>query len=113
MGIQDEILKTLFADSRTMDDEADPLGVLIERTSAGGPAEGMSLGQFSGCGDGNDRINLSTLHSAKGREFAVVVLFGMDDGLMAEGITRQSLAGLLDLDIRSITELAQAAMSRA
>jgi superfamily I DNA/RNA helicase len=27
-----------------------------------------------------DRINLSTLHSAKGREFQVVVLFGMDAG---------------------------------
>jgi hypothetical protein len=26
---------------------------------------------------------------------------------MAEGITRQSLAGLLDLDIRSITELSR------
>ena len=25
-------------------------------------------------------VNLSTLHSAKGREFETVVLFGMDDG---------------------------------
>ena len=28
----------------------------------------------------NDRINLSTLHSAKGREFRVVIMFGMDNG---------------------------------
>ena len=27
-------------------------------------------------GEGNDRIKLSTLHSAKGREFTLVVLFG-------------------------------------
>ena len=40
----------------------------------------MSLAQFAGFGDGADRINLSTLHSAKGREFEIVVLFGMDDG---------------------------------
>ena len=40
----------------------------------------MTLGVFSGFGEGSDRINLSTLHSAKGREFAIVVLFGMDDG---------------------------------
>ena len=40
----------------------------------------LTLGQFSGYGEGNDCLNLSTLHSAKGREFTVVVLFGMDDG---------------------------------
>ena len=40
----------------------------------------MTLGQFSGHGIGTDRINLSTLHSAKGREFALVVMFAMDDG---------------------------------
>jgi ATP-dependent DNA helicase UvrD/PcrA len=35
---------------------------------------------FAGFGDGGDRVNLSTLHSAKGREFAVVILFAMDQG---------------------------------
>ncbi len=42
----------------------------------------MTLGAFSGRGAGNDRLNLSTLHSAKGREFTVVVLLGMDQGLI-------------------------------
>ena len=40
----------------------------------------MTLGQFSGLGDGGDHLNLSTLHSSKGREFDLVVLFGMDAG---------------------------------
>src|SRR6185437_15779351 len=53
LGIRDEILQNLFTASRTMDDEADTLDVLIERASAGGPAQAMTLGQFSGCGDGN------------------------------------------------------------
>ena len=44
----------------------------------GGPTEGMTLGQFSGQGQGTDQITLSTLHSSKGREFRVVFLFGMD-----------------------------------
>jgi superfamily I DNA/RNA helicase len=40
----------------------------------------MTLGAFAGQSEGNDSINLSTLHSAKGREFSVVVMFGMDEG---------------------------------
>jgi DNA helicase-2/ATP-dependent DNA helicase PcrA len=78
--IRDEILGGLFSSSRTMDDESETLDALIERTSAGGVANEMTLGHFSGCGDGNDRINLSTLHSSKGREFRVVIMFGMDNG---------------------------------
>jgi hypothetical protein len=42
----------------------------IERTGPTGDIPDMTLGLFSGFGEGNDRINLSTLHSAKGREFA-------------------------------------------
>ena len=52
----------------------------MARVDAGGDRDGMTLGQFSGQGVAADRINLSTLHSAKGREFQVVVLFGMDAG---------------------------------
>jgi DNA helicase-2/ATP-dependent DNA helicase PcrA len=40
----------------------------------------MTLSQFSGEGISSDRINLSSLHSAKGREFSVVILFAMDQG---------------------------------
>jgi superfamily I DNA/RNA helicase len=56
------------------------LDAFFERTGPDGDAEEMTLGLFAGFGEGNDRTNLSTLHSAKGREFAVVVLFGMDEG---------------------------------
>jgi superfamily I DNA/RNA helicase len=55
---------------------------VIERTAHGGSAAGMTLGQFSGHGEGNDRINLSTLHSAKGREWQLVVMFAMDHGVI-------------------------------
>ena len=40
----------------------------------------MVLGQFAGQGEGSNCVNLSTLHSSKGREFSVVIMFGMDDG---------------------------------
>jgi superfamily I DNA/RNA helicase len=48
----------------------------------GAAAATMTLGPFSGHGVGNDRINLSTLHSAKGREFSLVVMFAMNHGLI-------------------------------
>ena len=73
------LLEELVGQSRTIDDEVATLENFLQRTEAGGEAEELTLGQFSGYGEGNDRINLSTLHSAKGREFTVVILFGMDD----------------------------------
>lgn len=78
--IRSDLLAALFARSRALDEESATLVGFVERTAVGGDAAEMNLGLFSGRGEGIDRINLSTLHSAKGREFTIVVLFGMDDG---------------------------------
>lgn len=52
---------------------------IITRTD---PAQNsdMPLNIFSGRIEGTGRITLSTLHSAKGREFDVVILFGINNG---------------------------------
>jgi DNA helicase-2/ATP-dependent DNA helicase PcrA len=46
------------------------------------PVQGkdMPLNIFSGRIEGTGRVNLSTLHSAKGREFDAVMLYGMNAG---------------------------------
>lgn len=81
-NIRVALVDDLIPRCRTLSDEVDILDAMIERTSRKGPAAGMTLGQFSGHGEGNDRINLSTLHSAKGREWELVVMFAMDNGVI-------------------------------
>lgn len=78
--MRDGLIAGLVGETRTLSDEAVILEAFIARAGPDGDAAEMSLGLFSGFGEGNDRINLSTLHSAKGREFGVVVLFAMDEG---------------------------------
>jgi DNA helicase-2/ATP-dependent DNA helicase PcrA len=78
--IHEEIFVELVDSCRTVNDEIELLLAFVERISETGDLPDMTLSQFSGHGTGGDRINLSTLHSAKGREFNVVVLFAMDQG---------------------------------
>jgi DNA helicase-2/ATP-dependent DNA helicase PcrA len=80
--LRDDVLAPFAARCRTVGEDMANFEVFMGRTGAGGDVAGMSVGQFAGYGDGNDRVTLSTFHSAKGREFAVVVLFGIDDGKM-------------------------------
>lgn len=79
-AIKAQLLNAPFDASIQLADEKDVVESFVAKLAPGGPAEGMTLGQFSGQGQGADQITLSTLHSAKGREFRVVFLFGMDQG---------------------------------
>lgn len=50
---------------------------MIEKTDPGKDKD-VQLNVFSGRVEGTGRLNLSTLHSAKGREFDAVILYGMN-----------------------------------
>lgn len=79
-GFLEDVLQEQFSGCRTLDDELVILKSFIDQTNTGNAAEEMTVGIFSGWGEGSNRINLSTLHSVKGREFTMVVMFGMDLG---------------------------------
>lgn len=78
--IRSELIDPLVTVCRTLSDEAETLSNFLARIDGSGDHAEMTLSQFSGEGISSDRINLSSLHSAKGREFSVVILFAMDQG---------------------------------
>lgn len=61
-------------------DEIETLASFTERIAPGGDRADMVLGELAVDGEYLDRLTLSTLHSAKGREFGLVFMFGMDSG---------------------------------
>jgi DNA helicase-2/ATP-dependent DNA helicase PcrA len=63
-----------------MRDEADAFKGLVHATAEDGALEDFDVSSFSGQGGSPDHLNLITLHSAKGLEFEVVVMMGMDQG---------------------------------
>jgi DNA helicase-2/ATP-dependent DNA helicase PcrA len=84
-ALRADVIAPLVARTRSLGDDLENLNDFVDRLSASGDVEDMPLGEFAGIGSGLDRINLSTLHSAKGREFDVVVLFAMDEGKVPRG----------------------------
>ena len=78
--LRNDLIEEFAEGCRAVNDELEMLQTFMGRISDTGDLPDMTLSQFSGFGAGRDRINLSTLHSAKGREFAAVVLFSMDKG---------------------------------
>ncbi|WP_298282815.1 ATP-dependent helicase [Novosphingobium sp.] len=80
VDLRDVIIAPRVAVSRSLDDELATLNTFVDRMGPTGDVDDMLLGEFAGIGIGLARLNLSSLHSAKGREFDVVVLFGAEEG---------------------------------
>ena len=74
------IVGPFAAGCASLRDEMETLAAFVERTAPTGDCGEMLLGELAGDGGNLDRLTLSSLHSAKGREFAVVFMFGLDAG---------------------------------
>jgi DNA helicase-2/ATP-dependent DNA helicase PcrA len=73
----------LFArikDDPTMADEAEALKSLHEACKDGKPLEKYTVANFGGQRGSPDRLNLTTIHSAKGLEYDVVIMMGLEQG---------------------------------
>jgi DNA helicase-2/ATP-dependent DNA helicase PcrA len=76
VGFAAAVLSPLAASTPRLDDERETFDEVVDRVKD----DGLTLEGFAGGGTARDRLNLSSLHSSKGREFEVVVMFGIDEG---------------------------------
>lgn len=73
-------LLTAFKRESALRDEAEAFKGLVEACTDKGPLVAATVALFAGMGGSPEHLNLITLHSAKGLEFDVVVMMGMDQG---------------------------------
>jgi len=64
----------------TMADEAEALKSLHEASKDGNPLARYTVANFGGQRGSPDRLNLTTIHSAKGLEYDVVIMVGLEQG---------------------------------
>lgn len=81
--------------ARTITEDWDAIDQMIERTDpTKDAANDLPLGHFGGRIEGSGRLNLSTLHSAKGREFDAVIMFAINDDVIPNYYERTNEAQL-------------------
>lgn len=73
-------LKSTLKDEPAMRDETETFKKLVEATAENKQLAEFTIGTFSGQGGSPEHLNMLTLHSAKGLEFDVVIMMGIDQG---------------------------------
>lgn len=96
------VLTPMLASTPRLDDERELFEEVVDRVQG----DDLTLEGFAGGGTARDRLNLSSLHSSKGREFEVVVMFGIDEG-------RLPRLNPTDKDLRESRQLFYVGLTRA
>ncbi len=88
-----ELITPWRAIARNPQEEWEVCSEMVAKTD---PAQGkdIALNIFAGRLEGTGRVNLSTLHSAKGREFDAVILYGMNKGAIPSQRDKKSPSAL-------------------
>jgi DNA helicase-2/ATP-dependent DNA helicase PcrA len=79
-GFRELVLTPTFSVEGTLRDEEKNVTSIIRLTEKGKELEGSTIATFSGKAGSPHHLNLITMHSAKGLEYDVVFLLGMDQG---------------------------------
>jgi DNA helicase-2/ATP-dependent DNA helicase PcrA len=75
-----DCLESILDGDATLRDERDAMATVTGASAAAGPMAQWTVSIFGGQGGSPDHLNLVTLHSAKGLEFRVVIMMGMEQG---------------------------------
>ncbi|MBY0558587.1 ATP-dependent helicase [Hyphomicrobium sp.] len=87
---RDEVVAPWSARARTIGENWTDLDEMIERTTPNGKGSALGMGVFCGDTSGSGALNLSTFHSAKGREFRAVILLEMNDDVIPNHKSRSN-----------------------
>lgn len=79
---RDQLIRPWRRRTRTVTEDWDAIDEMILRTDPSSADGDMPLSHFGGRLEGSGRLNLSTLHSAKGREFDAVILFAVNNDVL-------------------------------
>jgi DNA helicase-2/ATP-dependent DNA helicase PcrA len=79
-ALNSECLRDTFYRGCELQDEYEALDQLLCACAPCGKIENFKVATFAGQGGAPTHLNLITLHSAKSREFEVVIMMGMDQG---------------------------------
>lgn len=77
-----QILLPLFERESMIEDEIEAFNTLLSASADDPTMEGMTVAVFGKQTGVSDYLNLTTLHSSKGLEWEVVIMFGMDQGII-------------------------------
>lgn len=89
-SLRAELIESWRTWARTPESEWNAIDEMIAQTDPLSANANLSLSHFGGRIEGSGRLNLSTLHSAKGREFDAVILFGINNDTIPTYVERQN-----------------------
>ena len=80
-ALRSELLDVLLSANRTLNDQRIQVDAMSRALSPGGVLVGLDLVRLGGRDGAPNQLNLLTFHSAKGCEYKVVIILGLDEGV--------------------------------
>lgn len=79
--LREKLLNALMTSEPALSDQSAQVNAMMKALDAGGPIHGLDMARLGGRDGSPAQLNLLTLHSAKGCEYDVVIMLGLDEGL--------------------------------